>query len=92
MSSKNETATGLKITCPGIEDLNGEWKKTDVEEELRDLEMPRFEGDWIEWVLDHVTADFPEWTAELQEAFMSPTVFTMDAWFAGHPVRFEKTY
>ena len=45
----------LKITCTTNPDIPGEWNQSEVEQEMRELDMETANGDeWLEYVLGHV--------------------------------------
>lgn len=61
----------LKITCRTNPDIPGEWKREDVEQEMRDVDIEITSGDeWLEYILSHVFDDagLPE---EVYNAIMS---------------------
>ncbi len=67
--------TEIESFCPDNPDLCGIWHEEEVKEECRDLGIP--EGDWLEYILDHLFADYDGWTKEVQAAFLASNVISM---------------
>lgn len=50
-------AKKLIISSKDVKDWNGVWFKSDVEQEMKDLNQTPKGNDWIEWVFDHMFDD-----------------------------------
>lgn len=52
-------ATSLKIACPGEPDMEGTWKKEDIDQEILEVtgEPPKSSNYWIDWVMFHCDVD-----------------------------------
>ena len=50
-------AKKLIISSKDVKDWNGVWFKSDVEQEMKDLNQTPKGNDWIEWIFDHMFDD-----------------------------------
>lgn len=88
MKGKTMKRSTLRISCMSCPDYEGTFFEEKVKEELRELDAQ--DSDWMAWVLGHMFADEPAWTAELQDAFLNPVVTEMKVDFNGYIVKLEK--
>ena len=56
----------LKFKCPTNPDYNAVFNREDIEKEMREIGLT---GNWIEYVLDHMFDDEPEFTDNLLNIF-----------------------
>ena len=56
----------LKVRCPTNPDYNVVFNREDIEKEMREIGLT---GNWIEYVLDYMFADEPEFTDDLLNIF-----------------------
>lgn len=44
----------LEIICPKEPDMEGEWDRKEIEDEIREIfERAPEENEWIEWIMSH---------------------------------------
>lgn len=56
----------LKVRCSTNPDYNAVFSREDIEKEMREIGLI---GNWIEYVLDYMFADEPEFTDDLFNIF-----------------------
>ena len=77
----------LKVRCLTNPDYNVVFNREDIEKEMREIGLT---GNWIEYVLDHMFADEPEFTDDLLNIFNLANLRKVTLQFGDDYVTIEK--